>query len=266
MASDNPVHDLLSLHLTGKLGTEDRDRFREHLAACPECREELEFLSEVQGGLARHGRAWLDDHPSAELLVASVRGELEGLDADRVRRHIGYCATCSLEARWVTGATTAGAAPARAAKRRLPLPSRTLLAAAAVLAGVALTLTLGRVLRPTPSEFYVPQFVGRTQLGSGGGIVTLRPGEAQWNAYFLVDVPEADFPCSVAIVEASGRTILSTNVSGPEDLLTGQHLFLSCARATCPPGSYSIRITSATGAAVETLTFRVEEPGGTSAP
>jgi len=109
------VHELLPWYANDTLGPDERAAFEEHLAACPECRAELELVVKMRTELREAGPAALSDHPSPEELLAAVRPEQADTELDpdsarEVRRHLALCLTCADEADWLTGDAVAAAA------------------------------------------------------------------------------------------------------------------------------------------------------------
>ena len=103
MASRVGLHEMLPWYVAGTLDAKQADEFRQHLAECQSCRNEVGVLEPMRDELERHGAALLEDHPAAELVVAAARGELDGPEAERLRRHLALCSACATEVRWVRG-------------------------------------------------------------------------------------------------------------------------------------------------------------------
>jgi hypothetical protein len=82
--------ELLPWYLNGTLDESERREVREHLAACPSCRQALEDTR----------LAWTvyDQHAPSEALVALAWGEApEGYDPDVLERHLRSCPECAAE-------------------------------------------------------------------------------------------------------------------------------------------------------------------------
>ena len=77
MRSDDRSHELLPWYATGQLEAREAEEFREHLASCEACREELDFVESVKAGVETDGDEFFRDHPSTERLVGAVMGHLD---------------------------------------------------------------------------------------------------------------------------------------------------------------------------------------------
>ncbi len=77
---------------SGELAEDERRRLTEHLASCPECRRESEFLTVVQLSLPSQPAG--SDCLTDEKLVLLHDGALEGEERKRVLSHLAGCDRC----------------------------------------------------------------------------------------------------------------------------------------------------------------------------
>jgi len=260
--SEEQLHQLLPWFLTGTLDRSEERAFRNHLAECAECRDEMAMLEKVRDGADRHGAAYLSEHPPAERLVALVRDELEDADRRTVREHLALCPTCALESRWVAGKAVAGREPAATIGRSAAAPSRgrwiPLAAAAAVLL-LALSLF---VFRQPGSGPMMLQAVYLTAAERGSGVQIVRTkGDLPLLLIVAAELSDEGFPVTVELLDRAGKAVLRQQGVTRDLLDNEQYAFLTCPVATCGPGDYRVRISPSKGAEppVE-LRFRIELP------
>lgn len=266
MSPDERLHELLPWYVAGTLDPEEMETMRRHLAACQTCRAEMELLGPAAEELARHGGALLADHPSAERLVAAVRGELDDTATGEIRTHLALCAACATETRWIGGEAVCGGGEDRAEidaiKRGSGREWWGWLAAAASLATVAfLLLTQGR--GPSLTGLARPSLVRGAALAEGRpSVIVVGPQEPLLLLVLEADFPDGAFPLTAEIVGEGDRVILRRSGITPDDLRDG-YLFLSCDRRDCTQGEYRARILPTSGdRSPIVLEFRVAWHGG----
>ena len=261
MAVDDRTHQLLPWYVTGTLDPAEADVFREHLAGCPDCREEMAVLQKIRDAVDRHGESFMSDHPPAERLVAAVRGNAPEAEREEILRHVGLCVSCATESRWIMGDLPAGAA--------VPTPSPSTRASSrnlgpwiALAAAVVALAVLFPVLRPERRQDAIlrPQYLIPTERSSSPRIVEF----SEDRPLVLVlepDLPASAFPIDVEIVAAGGKVVVREADIDRTVLLDGLYLFVSCDPGHCVPGEYTVRIRSSTsdGTASE-IRFRVDRP------
>ncbi len=243
-------HDLLPWYVNGTLGTDEERAFRRHLEGCADCRAEVEAARKVSAELEEHGAVLLEGHPSAEELVAAVRGESETEEAEKVRRHLELCKPCALEARWARGEEAAGESPV------LPLPVRTSIGkreifawATAVAAVLALFWILPSQLGISPRQGVSrPVQIMPVERGMDDrNTFSVSPREAGLLLMFEVDLPKVAFPVELEILDPSGNLVRSQPTLEFDYLVDELYLFIDLDREECRPGDYSVRITPSSG-------------------
>jgi hypothetical protein len=269
MTSTESLHELLPWYVTGTLEAEELAAFREHLAGCPTCREEMGFLTEVREAFERHGEALLEPHPPAETVVAFARGDLGGDDGVQMRRHLVLCAACATEARWARdGAAVEREAPAAEPSRPTPesgsgaaRPWKWATAIAATIAGVALALPLLQGPSGPRSGVVRPVTVRPPERSAGGrNALALAPHEDRVLLLLGVDFPAESFPLALEITDRSGRRVHAERGIGRDLVLQDTHLFVELLRRDVPPGAYTARIRAEGGGASDmTYEFDVVE-------
>jgi RNA polymerase sigma factor (sigma-70 family) len=254
MTADHSLHELLPWYMTGTLEPQLAEEFREHLATCDACRREMAALEKLRGALAEHGDAFLDDHPTAEDLVAATRGEAAA-GAERTRRHLALCTTCAEEATWVTGESEYRAAPGATARLGTvgrPFGWAAAIAAMLLMASVPLLWLTQRA--EVALGVVNVRHLESTQRGAmGRNVYAFEPDETAIRMIALVDIAPDRFPLSVALVDGDGETILRQPI---RSLLDGYLLF-DCPRKVCSTGRYALEIYGA-GATEPELTFDFE--------
>lgn len=251
------MHELLPWYATGALEADEATAFRAHLEQCAACREELRLVEKIRAEVERHGPAFLEPHPPAEQLVASVTGQLEEPLAAQVRRHVALCDACAREARWVAGEEIAGADGARVPRRLAALPWGWIAAAAAVLTGIALLLPRSSdsasATRVVEYEFVRPPELAEDDRN----VIRPTPGQPWIGLVFEVDFGPRAFPITIEIENAQGAVVVRKGPIARETLLQGVYLTLDCDLRDCAPGSYTASIRAAGGSEPD-LSFRFE--------
>jgi hypothetical protein len=227
------MHALLPFYVTGTLEAAEAEAFRAHLERCASCRKDRGLLERAAAELAQHGAALLEDHPSPEQLVAGVRGELEGVEADSVRRHLALCTACAVEASWVRG-------DAEVRERRTLRPAHLGWAAAAA---ALLALVLLRPWAPPSGTGIVrAHFVAATERAEDVPRIALGPGERVVRLLVEADAPAGGYPLAVEIADEQGRVLFERSGVLREELVEGRYLALDCDRRDCPAGRYEVRL------------------------
>jgi hypothetical protein len=236
------IHELLPWFATGRLSEEEVVAFRDHLPACADCREELAVIEKIRGQLELHGEAFVEEHPSAELLVAVTKGEHddEG-QAARVRRHLALCDACARESRWVAGEAQVAGASARPPVRWAAWAA---LAAAAAVVGALILFppwrgAPGPAVRIASAAFIRP---AERLEASTENVVRLPEGASGVGLIFEVDFSPASFPVRLELKDEHGRLLHVEDPVAREALVEGTYLFLDCDRNVCAPGSYLVEI------------------------
>ena len=252
MTGEEQIHELLPWYLTRTLEAAEAEAFRDHLAACPRCREEMAVLKKVRDAAQKHGPAFFSEHPEADRLVAAIRGELNESEAAEIRQHLALCVTCATESRWITGELTADvevprqpggearAEPRRVRGWRLPL---TAAVAALVLVGVLVTVPRGSYTGVVHGHYLTP-----TERGSGEAVLVSRPtGGAPLVLVLEVAYPPSAFPVEVEIVDDAGRPVIDDVSAQHEDLFEELYLILKLDPRDFPTGSYTVRVRPSAG-------------------
>lgn len=177
--------ELLPWLINGSLENGARRSLMEHVAACARCRGELEETVEAWELLTRH-------LPSFALVEYGLGVEPEGLERERIERHLAVCPQCREELAWVradgviefeearsraSGARASESVPARTSVARRPALRIRRWALAAGLAGALLAGGLvGALLElgPTRSTAQLAKAGdGRDRYGHepGGGVL-----------------------------------------------------------------------------------------------
>ncbi|MCZ6649311.1 MAG: zf-HC2 domain-containing protein [Acidobacteria bacterium] len=256
------IHELLPWYVNGTLEAAETASFKEHLAGCHACRDELAVLEQMQAELKRHGEALLADHPTPQTLVAALTTESgggePGPDLSReIKRHIALCATCADEARWVMKEAVAqggGREPASARSGSKGRPDGSVqwsrawllpLAAALLLVAVAIPMIQRlRAVAETTGMIRM-QFIESTQrAGEGQTVIAVPPGEGMVHLVLPVDVAPEVFPLRLEIRDAGGALIHDEDLESPGDLYRDAFLFLGCLRQDCPDGDYLVHLQS----------------------
>ena len=255
--SQHAVHELLPWYVTGTLDAEETVTFREHLAACPTCREELRTVETLREQAERHGAAYFADHPSSERLVAAVTGGLAAADEGEVRRHLALCATCAREARWVDGSEQAGAAKILRFARRPVIPWGWVAGAAAAGAALALFLPFRSGIEPA-TRIVRPEFVAPTEMApQSQNVFEPAPGQGSVLLVFEVDLDPDRFPITVSIANEQEKIVFRRGPIEREWLQRGTYLYLDCNLHDCAPGSYTARIAPVAGGEPLTIGFTI---------
>jgi hypothetical protein len=253
MRAAGAPHDLLPWFASGKLRADEAAAFRTHLAGCASCREDLSAVEKLRAEIDEHGAAVLEDHPDADALVGTIRGEVEPGEAARVRRHLALCSTCELEARWVAGEAAidepgAVVTPAREARFWVRHAAWGWgLAAAAMLTVAVLVARSGgepesaRSVAMLKPAVVVPTVLAETRKN----VFELGPGDAGVVLVLEADLPPSAFPVDVEIVNGAGTTVVRRTGIGRDYLVRELHLLVPCGRAECEAGSYVARIRGA---------------------
>jgi anti-sigma factor RsiW len=260
MDESTRMHELLPWYVTGTLEPRLAESFREHLAGCPACREELSMLEALGREVGEHGATFFADHPSPERVVGAARGELAGAEAAEVRKHLALCRTCAEETSWVSGEGAYGeAAGAIAGPSGVPPFWKWAAAAlaASMLVSIPWLVLTGSRVAPTG---VVPVFhLKATHLGAPrANVFTLQEGQPGILLILQVDFSPASFPLTVTLIDGAGDTVRSQ--SGISTLLDG-YLHYACARRDCPAGEYTLEVHgSGEAEAGVTFDFEVTEP------
>jgi anti-sigma factor RsiW len=238
-STEHVVRELLPWYLTGTLDPDEAAAFRDHLAGCAECREEAEIHEKIRSEIARHGKAFLEDHPSAERLVDAVSGALAAEDEAAVRRHLALCDACAREASWAAGEAVAGS---EAARRVRPVRWGWVAAAAAAVIAVILLLpwrgSAGRATRLVQADFVRPSELATER----PNVFRALPGQDAVRLVFEVDLDPEAFPVTLEIVRADGTAVFRESAIARDRLLDGAYLLLDCSLRDCASGSYRARI------------------------
>ncbi|ANM31767.1 hypothetical protein ABI59_22695 [Acidobacteria bacterium Mor1] len=272
MTRDGRIHALLPWFLNGTLPEPENQAFADHLSACEGCQKEMKVVRKLQRQMEKHGEAFVEDHPSAEEIVAASRGELSGEHAERVSRHLALCRTCALEDKWARGKAVAGReaggtvaeftrkAPA-ASPATVRMGAPWWLVAAALVAGVVFTFLLkpvsesqkpdlglnisvlvGTELSDDPSDALVPDM--------DAGVVQL---------LLSIDAAPSDYPLTVEVESDSGDVYrFERSIGGIEQLIQGQFVLVPAPLEVCSPGgSCTVRARTAGGSVAVERAFRV---------
>ncbi len=218
-------------------------------------------MAGVASGIERHGTAFIADHPPADSLVAFVNGELQGDERREVERHLAFCATCTVEVRWISGDEIAGrVAPSHPSASRW---NRAWVVAAALAAAFALglfvpTLFDGGAVSPS---FPRLRLVAQPELaGARPTRIEVKREELRFSALVPVDLAPAEFPSTVEISNREGRIVGRTTIAGPEELVAGRYLAFECPLTDCPAGAYTAGIRTRGGTLRESIPFEVVLP------
>lgn len=259
------MHHLLPWFLTGRLREEETAAFRAHLDACSTCREDRLWVEKMRAEIDTHGAAVLEDHPDPDALVGAVLGEVDGEEAARVRRHLALCPTCELEARWVAGDAVVGELSVRSPRFLTRHAGWGWMAAAAASVGIVALLAIPRRGPEGPAEMLKPAvLMPALRAPAEGNVFTLGAGEAGLELVLEADLPPADFPVEVEVVDQAGRTVYRRSGVGRDYLVEGTengiHLLVPCPRERCSPGSYLARIRGKGGGEPLEFPFRIAAP------
>jgi len=257
MPAERKIHELLPWYLAGILDARLAEEYRAHLPSCDACRAEMSFLERLQAGLGEHGEAFLDDHPTADRLIASTRGELAGEDAAAVRKHLEICVTCSEEISWIVGEASYDAAPPAVG----PSPGGVRwwgwasgIAAVLLLASLPIFL-MSRGGREEIGAVH-PHLIPSTERSAGSHTVELAPDEQTAWLIFDIDLRSDAFPFTFELRDANGKSVYRVANRGADFLADG-YLYVD----RVPPGSYSARVYESGGTEpVLSFAFEVVEP------
>jgi len=260
MAVDDRTHQLLPWYVTGTLERAETEAFREHLAGCPDCRDEMGVLQKIRDAVERHGPSFMSDHPSAERLVAAVRGDAPEDERQEILRHVALCASCATESRWITGELTAGdaaatpSAPSRATQRHLG----PWIALAAAFIAVAILIP---ALRPGPSLDGIldAQYLSPTERSVSPRIVELSE-DRPLVLLLEPDLPASEYPIEIEIVNSAGKVVVRQVDIDRSRLLDELYLLVSCDFRHCSPGDYIARVRPSSDGTASEIRFRVVRP------
>jgi hypothetical protein len=239
------LHQLLPWYVNGTLDPAERSSFEEHLGGCAACREEITIVEALRDEIRRSGPDLFADHPSPQSIAEAL---LDGADDPGTRRHLALCATCALEARWLTG-ETASRTPSHAAKMR-PRASRWIPRAAYAAAALLLVALTAFLLRqrpggPVTGVVHIDTIPSAERRLQPPPVVEVPAGASAVHLLFEVDLGADDFPASFQIVDDAGRAVFRIEKLAPSDLHRGAFLFLDCSRSDCPDGSYVGKVSPA---------------------
>jgi anti-sigma factor RsiW len=238
------LHALLPWHLNGTLDDEESRAFRAHLATCPACAREAEVLGALRAAVRRHGEAFFEPHPAAADIVAHAEERLDEPAAGAIRRHLEFCATCSVEDRIVRR----GGLPATGVPSRSRRPAWRTAAAAALAASIltaAGVLMIARPERGAPATGPVAAFYVAPPERDGGATEVRVPRGAPAFQIVLPVEAAGGAPLAVVIEDRTGRRVFAaTDVTW---VYRGTFLLVLCARADFPDGDYLARVTPGAG-------------------
>lgn len=251
------IHELLPWYVAGTLDSSEERAFRDHLASCPECREEMKELERLRAAADEHGAALFSEHPEAERLVAAVRGQAPEEEAAEIRRHLAVCSTCAAEWKWIAGEAVARSrGPVAAPRARFASWALACTAVAAAVLATVVLIAYGNRDRPYwgVDEFHTlasgersEAAVRRIPRPSGG-----RPLHLVLEA----DLDAAAFPVNVEITGPGGGEAYRDVVRRSE-LSEGLYVSLLLDPARFPPGTYLARLVPADERSVP-VEFRFE--------
>ena len=96
MGCKNEIAELLPWYVNETLSADERRKVESHLKVCPACRESIQGMEWIAGGMEKYKSFLPVEHVSPEKLVqyAEARGELDRTEIASIESHLAGCAGC----------------------------------------------------------------------------------------------------------------------------------------------------------------------------